>query len=201
MSWRNVRGSPGRRGCGGSQFSRLLLQNRREKEQSILGHPFISWRVKPLKKTNNWIPVIILNKALIEETNLTCLGGRFVQYFLFPDLMTRRMLRFSRAWEREEGGILVSSPRSGCPVRSHENAASSVQTSFFAIEYLLSRVSWMSQPCVLFALALSQIGKCQSFLETPKLLNCWMNYKWAQKHLSNSLRTSHVPLCQSWDEQ
>ena len=112
-------------------------------------------RVKQLKKTNNWIPVIILNKALIEETNITCLGGRFVQYFLFPDLMTRRMLRFSRAWEREEGGILVSSPRSGCPVRSHENAASSVQTSFFAIEYLLSLESRGCRNPVFYLLSLS----------------------------------------------
>ena len=43
-------GSPGHRGCGGSQFSRLLLQNRREKEERIPGHPLISWKSETIQK-------------------------------------------------------------------------------------------------------------------------------------------------------
>ena len=57
------------------------------------------------------------------------------------------------------------------------------------ISCFLSDESWMSQPGVLFALALSyRLGKCQSFLETQKLLiglELWMS----SKTFLNSLRT------------
>ena len=93
--------------------------------------------------------------------------------------MTRRMLGFPRAWEREEDDILVSS-RSGCPVKSHENLRWEVCKLPFLQLNISFHESWMSQPFVFFALALLQIGKCQSFLDKQKLLIVeliWMSSK------------------------
>ena len=64
-----------------------------------------------------------------------------------------------------------------------------VQTSFFAIEYLLSRVVDVATLCSICSHSLSD-RKMSKFIRDTETFNSWMNYKWAQKHLSNSLRTS-----------
>ena len=67
-----------------------------------------------------------------------------------------RMLRFPRAWEREEDSILMSSRSQDTPVMSHENLG--VQTSC-TCNWISPLCSVMSQLCAIC----SKIGKCQRF--------------------------------------
>ena len=205
MSWslRHVRESPSQRM---RRFSRLLPQPR-EIEDTILDHTFISWKSETIfqKEKDREFTITLM----IEDGRNKHKIRSICAIFLVPrsddtkDAQVPTSLRKRGRWHP---GVITEirmpSQESWEPL--------GVQTSFFAIEYLLSRrVVDVATLCFICSITLSQIGgKCQSFLidsfRDTETFKSWMNYirpKWAQKHLLNSLRTSHVPHCQSWDEQ
>ena len=198
--------SPCLRGCRGSHASCLTRPGKRKRG---------SWSIQLLRQWNRF-----RKRKKMKEQSLKTLKQSFdwglIEARNFYDWRNKHKMRISATFlvlrydDTKDARIPTSLRKRG---RWHPGVIITIrmpsqeswEPEVCKLPFLQLNISFhesrMSQLFVLFALALLQIGKCQSFLDKQKLLIVELMNELKNIFNSHEDTMSHNPHCQTWDEQ